>query len=188
MEEQKEKMNNEETLHEKINKEVENKINSIIKQGIKPENIENLYKLVDIHKDIANEQYWLKEGGQDMRYRYGNDRQYSEYGNYGEYREGYGARGRGRERDSQGRFKGGRGSGRYRGHETLDDMYEMYGEYQEGREEYGRGNYGAKSATIKSLEYMMESVVEFIEMLNEEASSPEEMEIIKKYTRKISEM
>ena len=176
MEEQKDKMNNEETLHEKINKEVENKINSIIKQGIKPENIENLYKLVDIHKDIANEQYWLKEGGQDMRYRYGNDYMREETYNGG------------RRRDSRGRYMERGRIGRYRGHEVLDDMSEMYGEYQEGREEYGRGNYGAKSATIKSLEYMMESVVEFIEMLNEEASSPEEMEIIKKYTRKISEM
>ena len=41
---------------------------------------------------------------------------------------------------------------------------------------------------MKSLEYMMQSVVDFVEMLKEEAKSQEEMEIIKKYTRKISEM
>ena len=181
MEEQKEKMNNEETLHEKINKEVENKINSIIKQGIKPENIENLYKLVDIHKDIANEQYWLKEGGQDMRYRYGNDRQYSEYGNYGEYREGYGARGR--ERDSQGRFRTGRENGRYRGEEMLEEMSYHYGNYSEGREQYG-----GDSETLKSFKYMLKSFKDYYKHLKEEASSQEEVRMLEEVAREISEM
>jgi hypothetical protein len=70
----------------------------------------------------------------------------------------------------------------------IDEMYDHYGNYSEGREEYGRGNYGAKEDTMKSLEYMMESVVDFIEMLQEEASSQEEVSLIKHYTKKISEM
>ena len=37
-------------------------------------------------------------------------------------------------------------------------------------------------------EYMMESVVDFVAMLQEEAESQEEVELIKHYTRKISEM
>ena len=41
---------------------------------------------------------------------------------------------------------------------------------------------------MKSLEYMMESVVDFIEMLQEEAGSQEEVNLIKHYTKKISEM
>lgn len=178
-----EKENKQETLHDKINSEVEKKIESILTQGIKPENIENLYKLVDIHKDIANEQYWLKEGGQDMRYRYGNDRQYSEYGNYGEYREEYGARGRGRERDSQGRFRAGRGSGRYRGEEMLEEMSYHYGNYSEGREQYG-----GDDETLKSFKYMLKSFKDYYKHLKEEASSQEEVRMLEEVAREISEM
>ena len=175
----------------KVKEQVEEKINNIMTQGIKPENIDNLYKFVDIHKDLANEEYWKnKEEVMEMRYRYGEYSEGNRGGNYGrnyrEYGEGYGARGRGRERDSQGRFKGGRG--RYRGEEMLEEMQYSYGEYSEGREEYNRGNYGAKNETLKSLEYMMESVVDFIEMLKEDATSQEEIEMIKKYSKKISEM
>lgn len=82
----------------------------------------------------------------------------------------------------------GRGRRRYRGEETIEDMHEMYKDYSEGREEYGRGNYGAKEGTMKSLDYMLQSVVEFVEMLKRDASSQEEAELIQKYTRQISEM
>ena len=61
MEEQKEKMNNEETLHEKINKEVENKINSIIKQGIKPENIDKLFNKFERMEEDRKISYITKE-------------------------------------------------------------------------------------------------------------------------------
>ena len=38
---------------------VENKINELINtEGVKRENVEYLYKLVDIHKDLKNEKYW----------------------------------------------------------------------------------------------------------------------------------
>ena len=77
---------------------------------------------------------------------------------------------------------------KYRGHDLIEDVYQNYGNYSEGREEYGRGNYGAKEDTMKSLEYMLQSVVEFITMLKDEAGSQEEFEMIKKYTKKISEM
>lgn len=169
----------ENNLLNKVNKQVEEKINNIITQGIKPENIENLYKLVDIHKDIANEQYWnveKKGEEQEMMYRYGRD----------EYREGYGAR----RRDSRGRYTEGnryseRGRDmRYRGHDMIDEMGEHYGNYMEERE---YGNYGG-AETMKSLEYMLESVVDFVSMLKKEATNQEEINLIKKYTRKISEM
>ena len=41
---------------------------------------------------------------------------------------------------------------------------------------------------MKSLDYMLQSVAQFIEMLKQDASSQEEMELIQKYTRQISEM
>lgn len=168
-------------MEEKVVEQVEHKINEIINQGINDDNMNDLYKLVDIHKDLANEKYWKKkEEAMDMRYRYGN---------YDEEREDM--YGRGRRRDSRGRYMERGGSGRggnYRGHEMLDDMYQNYGEYSENREEYGRGNYNAKGDTLKSLEYMLESVVDFMEMLKQDASSKEEVDMIKKYSKKISEM
>lgn len=39
-----------------------------------------------------------------------------------------------------------------------------------------------------SLEYMLKNVVDFVKMLKEDAESPEEVEMIRKYARKISEM
>ena len=70
----------------------------------------------------------------------------------------------------------------------IDDMHRSYRMYSDGREQYNRGNYGAKQDTMQSLEYMLESVVDFVEMLKDEAGSQEEMELIKHYTKKISEM
>lgn len=171
---------------EKLKEQVESQIQAVVEQGIEPSNVEYVYRLMDIHKDLANEEYWEKKE-EEMMYRDGG---YGNYGNYG--RESYGRR----RRDSRGRFKegnsGGSGGGsygrRYRGDDMIDDMYNGYHDYSEGREEYGRGNYGAKEDTMKSLEYMLQSVVEFVQMLKQDASSQEEVELIKEYTRHISEM
>ena len=42
--------------------------------------------------------------------------------------------------------------------------------------------------SIKSLDYMMASVYDFVCMLEEDAKSDEEIDIIRKYARKISEL
>ena len=115
--------------------------------------------------------------------RYGYEG-YNEYNDYG--RRGYG-------RDEYGRDEYGRRSrdsrGRYRGDEQLNAMYNEYGRYEEGKEQYNRGgNYNAKEDSIKSLEYMLESMVDFVKMLKQDAKSQEEVNLIKEYTRKISEM
>ena len=85
---------------EKLKKLIEKGINSIIEEGLEISDLDNLYKLVDIHKDLANEEYWeKKKEAIEMRYRgYGND--------YGR-----------RSRDSRGRYResGRGGSNRYRG-------------------------------------------------------------------------
>lgn len=173
-------MDNKKEIRENINKQVEEKINSILKDGVKQANVDYLYKLVDIHKDIANEEYWEEnKEDTDMRYKGYNRDEYRDSGNYGR-----------RSRDSRGRYQEGgyNRRGNYRGHEMIDEMQEHYGNYSEGREEYSRGNYGAKQDTLKSLEYMLESVVDFIEMLKHDASSQEEVQMIKEYTKQISEM
>lgn len=165
-------------MDDKLNEQVEKSINRIVEQGIQEDNLDILGKLVDIHKDLANEEYWCKKGEyMDMRYR-----GYEEHGNYGNE---YGRRGR----DSRGRYSTGRGPmGRYRGEDMIDDMHKKFYDYSEGKEEMNMGNYGAKNDTMKSLDYMLQSVVDFIEMLKKDANSQEEIDLIREYSRQISEM
>ena len=170
-------MEEEKDLLQNATEQIEEKIKIILDEGIHSENLETLGELIDIHKDLCNEKYWKKkEEVIDMNYNRG----YGEYGNYGEY-------GR-RRRDSRGRYMRRGVDSRYQGHEMIDEMHDGYQEYSEGREAYNRGNYGAKNDAMKSLDYMLQSVTQFIEMLKQDASSQEEMELIKKYTREISEM
>lgn len=157
----------------KAKEEVEKLIKAATENGLQASNVQLLYQLIDIHKDIENEKYWKnkEEAMRYMRDDYGTE----------DYRGG-------RSRDSQGRFMGDRRMTSYRGQRVLDEMYNGYRNYNDGKEEYNRGNYGAKNETMKSLEYMLEAVTDFIEMLQNDASSQEEVDMIKHYTRKISEM
>lgn len=154
---------------ENINNQLEEKITEIIEEGIQVDNINMLGKLVDIHKDLANEEYWCKkEEVMSMRYRGDYDR----YENYG--RGNYGAR----QRDSRGRYMG---RGNYRGEEMIDEMMENYGTYMEGR------NYGGPE-TDKAFDYMLKAAEDFMMHLFEESDSPEKEEKIRRTARKISEM
>ena len=142
---------------EKLMEETTKYLSKIAEQGLGAADIDYLFKVVDIHKD-------LKEV--ECMNGYGN------YGNYGEYNE-YGRRGV---------------DARYRGESYMDSMRGSYRNYEEARNEYNRGNYGAKEDGLKELEYMMHAAMKFIKMVKEEASSPEEQEIVRKHIMKISEM
>ena len=161
-----------ENIIPKTQEEVEKLIKTVTENGLQASNVQLLYQLIDIHKDIENEKYWKnkEENNMYMRDDYEND-----------YRGG-------RSRDSKGRYMGNRRGESYRGQRVLDEMYDGYRNYSDGREEYNRGNYGAKGETMRSLEYMLGSVTDFIEMLQNDAGSQEEVDMIKKYTRRISEM
>lgn len=115
---------------------------------------------------------------------YGNYNEGGYSGNYG--RRGVPGTGRGRYR------AGGRGSYSAGGYsdagENLSEAQEHYGAYSEGKEQMNMGNYGAEGETMKALDYMLKSVCQFMEMLQNEAGSQEEMQLIKKYARKIGEM
>lgn len=164
--------------NKKVKKQIEEQIDTIVKEGIQLNNLDMLGKLIDMDTDLANQEYWnKKEEVMEMNYRnYGNEYG-NEYGNYGR-----------RKRDSRGRYMRRGVDKKYQGEEMMGEMHDRYQEYSENREEYDRGNYGAKGNTIKSLDYMLQSIVEFVEMLKEDASSQEEVELIKKYTREISEL
>lgn len=175
-------------IHQRTKEETEKIINAILEDGIRSDNVDYLYKIIDIHKDIANEEYW-KEKEDNMRYRNSGREMYGNYDmmdNYGrrDYDDSYGRR----RRDSRGRYMERGRDRKYRGEEPMEDMYENYNMYLDGKDQYDRGNYGAKEDTMKSLKYMLESVVCFFDMLKEDATSQEEMELIKKYAREISEM
>lgn len=155
----------EKSMQDKLIENSENAINSLLENGIQSDELETLCKLTKIHKYARQEKHWEKEEN-NMRYR--------NYGNYGNYNgNSYGRRGV----DS-----------RYRGEQEMDDMYMNYQAYNEGREQYNRGNYGAKQDTLMSLEYMLKSMVEFMNMLKQDATSQEEMNLIQQYTKQISEM
>ena len=183
-----EKEDEKKDIHNKVKEETEKVIDNILKEGIKSENVDFLYKVIDIHKDIANEHYW-KEKEDNMRYRNSGRGMYGDYDmmdDYGrrDYDNSYGRR----RRDSRGRYMERGRDRKYRGEKHMDDMYDNYQMYLDGKEHYDRGDYGAKDDTMKSLKYMLESVVCFFDMLKEDASSQEEMELVKKYAREISEM
>lgn len=181
----------EKNIQNKTLEETEKLIKLILNEGINENNLDFLGKVIDIHKDMSNEEYWkIKE----------ENYMYRDYGNYGDSygNDSYGRRGvkgtgrysRYREGGSYGR-RGvkGTGRGRYRGEEMLDEMYDNYQGYHEGKEEYGNsGNYGAKDESIESLDRMLKSIVYFMQCLDEDADSQEEKQLIQKYARKISEM
>lgn len=143
-------------MENKLKETTKNSIEKILEEGINTNNLDHLYKLIDIYKDakeVENMNYSGRRPGYDT---YG--RGYSEYGNYGEYNEyGRGSYGR-RGRDM-----------RYRGDEELDRMYGEYDRYQENRSRYGAGE-----ETDKSFHYMVKSLEDFIKVLYEEAETPQQ--------------
>lgn len=151
-------------------KQVEELINNILEEKIKPGNIDYLYRLVDIHKDLENEKYWKEKIKMNYRGYYGNFDNYSG----------------GRSRDSRGRYMESENYGRrgydtkYRGNELMDEMYGNYGDYQETK-----GMYGAENDKMKSLKYMLKAMEDFGMYLMEDAESEDEKEMIKQTLRKM---
>ena len=184
MEEEK-KQTEEKNVLDKVTEEVDKSIKRIMEQGVQTNNIDFLYKMIDVKKDIAE----IEKEEQEMMY--------SNYGNYdrdayGEYNEGGNYSG-GRRRDSRGRYMEGgsygrrgvkgTGRGRYRGEEMMDEMAYHYGNYNEGREQYG-----ADEETMKSFKYMLKSFKDYYKHLKEEASSQQEVKMLEDVAREISEM
>ena len=126
-----------------------------------------LFTYVDIYKD-------LKEV-EKMNNGYGREynRGYGEYNDYGRDYNEYNRRGV----DSK-----------YRGTKYMDGMRGGYEAYEDAREEYNRGNYGAKEDGLKDLEYMLHANHKLLKHVKEEATSPEEQEIVRKYFSKFKEL
>lgn len=180
MEEEK-KQTEEKSVIDKVTEEVDKSIKRIMEQGVQTNNIDFLYKMIDVKKDIAE----IEKEEQEMMY--GN---YGNYDNYDEYDRSYGG---GRRRDSRGRYMEGgsygrrgvkgTGRGRYRGEEMMDEMMYHYGNYSESREQYG-----ADEETMKSFKYMLKSFKDYYKHLKEEASSPQEVKLLEETAREMLEM
>ena len=166
---------------DKLKEETDKSMKRVLEQGVQTNNVDFLYKMIDIKKDIAE----IEKEEQEMMYsNYGN------YDNYGEYDRSYGG---GRRRDSRGRYMEGgsygrrgvpgSGRGRYRGEEMMDEMAYHYGNYNEGREQYG-----ADEETMKSFKYMLKSFKDYYKHLKEEASSPQEVKLLEETAREMLEM
>ena len=176
-----EEENKETNVIDKVTEEVDKSIKRIMEQGVQTNNVDFLYKMIDIKKDIAE----IEKEEQEMMYS-----NYDNYDNYGENDRSYGG---GRRRDSRGRYmesgsygrRGvkGTGRGRYRGEEMMDEMAYHYGNYNEGREQYG-----ADEETMKSFKYMLKSFKDYYKHLKEEASSQQEVKMLEDVAREISEM
>ena len=89
------------------------------------------------------------------------------YRNYGNY-DMYGAR----QRDSRGRYMERGYDARYRGDDSLDRMSGEYGRYQESR------RYGDSEETDKSFHYMVKALEDFIQVLYEEAETPQQKQML----------
>ena len=142
-------------MHEKLEKKTEESIDKILKEGITTNNLEHLYKLVDIYKDAKEVE---------------NMNNYGNYGNYGARRPGYDSYGR----DNYGEYGrdnyGRRGYDmRYRGEDEIDRMHGEYGRYMESRQRYGAGE-----ETDKSFHYMVKALEDFIKVLYEEAEGQQQ--------------
>ena len=161
-------------LKEMVVKELEQFSNT----ELNSDDLDMIYKLVDIHKDLENIDYWnVKKEVMKMRYENYGDYSEGRYGNYG--RRGVPGTGRGR-----GRYRGNYSEGE----DMLEDMKENYSAYSESMNAYSRGNYSAGQDGMKALENAMEIFTEFTQKMIQEAESPEEKQIIRKYLRKVSQM
>lgn len=162
---------------DKVKEEIDKSINRIMEQGVQTNNVDFLYKMIDIKKDIGK----IEKEEQEMMY-YGN---YYDDGNYG--RRGVPGTGRGRYSEGEGSYgrRGVRGTGRsrYRGEEMMEEMQYHYGNYNEGREQYG-----ADEETMKSFKYMLKSFKDYYKHLKDEASSQQEVKMLEDVAREISEM
>ena len=149
----------EKTFQTELIEKTEQVIKTVAEQGLNNNNIDFLYKAVDIHKDLCNEEYWKAK------------EEYYMYGNYDDMSYGRrGVRGTGRGRYSEGSYgrRGvpGTGRGRYRGEEMLDEMSYHYGNY------HNSNNYGAKEDSAYK---MTEAFKEFGFSIAEELEPNEKM-------------
>ena len=159
---------------EKLLYDVSKEIDCIEEQGLTASNVDLLFKLVDIKKDILELEEKEYKEEDDMRYsRYYDERDMS-------YSRGY----RGRDKDFYRR--GGNGTyGHFdeRLYERLDRIAEAMDDYMHGRNRYHDN--GSQDRMEEGLEKVMYGICTLVESIVDFAETPEEKEIVRKHIDKI---
>ena len=165
-------------LFENVNKEID----CIEEQGINSNNIDNLFKLVDIAKDLIELDEKTDEEGNIMRYNRGR------YNDNYPYRDNY----RG-ERDD---YRNGRNFGRMyderyghideRFYDRLDRITEALEDYMYGKDRY-RDN-GGTDRMKEGLDKVMYGICTLVETIMDFSETPEEKEIVRKHIDKMRDV
>lgn len=140
-------------MQEKVIEKTKESINKILDEGITNTNLDTLYKLIDIYKDVKEVESMYGNYG-----NYGYGGRTLGHGSYGEYGDNYGRRGY---------------DMKYRGHDHIDRMSGEYGRYMANRERYGAGE-----ETDKSFHYMVKALEDFVKVLHEEADNPQQKQML----------
>ena len=162
-------------LYDNICKEID----CIEQQGVSNANIDNLFKLVDIAKDLIELDEKTNEEDNIMRYDRGRYDDYS-------YRDNY--------RNDRGYRNGGRGGyGRMydekyghideRFYDRLDRITEALEDYMYGKDRY-RDN-GGTDRMKEGLDKLMYGVCTLVETIMDFSETPEEKEIVRKHIDKM---
>lgn len=154
---------------QKLLDNIDKELCCIAEQGINNGNIENLFKLIDIKKDIVT----INAMEDEAEMRYYDDNPYSYFESGSRYGRGNGMSNMTR---------------RYRGrdnrfNERLERIMEGADAYQYGRDRYRDGGSGERME--EGLEELMYAVCTFVESISDFAETPEEKEIIRKHIQKI---
>lgn len=152
---------------EELIKKIESYIEKKSKQEFHTVDKDELFKVVDIYKDLKEVK---NMNGYGNEYNRGGYSGYNAYGNYDEYnRRGVDAK--------------------YRASSYMDGMRGSYEAYEDDRNEFNAGgNYGAKEDGLKDLDAMLHYNYKLIKYIKETATSPEEKEIVKKHFNKAKEL
>ena len=154
---------------QKLISNIQRELDQIANNGVNTGNLDMLFKLVDIQKDL----YEIKDH---------EDKSYSN-GQYGRY---YDEREYGYDRD-YGRRDAYMGRERYRGEGRLSDHIERIKDgadrYGDGKERFHRGD--SEQRMQDGLEGLMYGVCMLVESAMDAAETPQEKEIIRKHVQKI---
>lgn len=144
---------------------VERELDKIGEKGLTSSNLDTVYKLIDIYKDIKESKYYEEMcGGRETynersRSRYNDHDRERHYHPWDERVERY-----------FGKIKDG-----------IDD-------YSEGRDRYRDGDGQNREQMIKGIDMAMSALVSFVETLYDHTETPREKDVIKEHIEKLKKL
>ena len=159
---------------------IENELGKIAEKGLTTSNIDTAFKLIDMHKDLKNVEYW------DIKKEYYEEAIAGMRGGYSRNPDKYSERG-GRKRDSMGRYARDdgmdHGLSHTRAYSNEDGL--LY-EYLDAKQSYRSGrNADNKQRLMDSLEGYMDEFTAKIKEMHRDADTPEERDLIGKFMAKL---